>query len=206
MKPEAVIQIVDDDPNVHKLLTTVLTAVGFGVECHVSGSDFLKRVDLDQPGCVLLDVMMPRMSGFDLLEVLVAKKTALPVIFITGHGDVATAVRAMKSGAFDFLEKPIRPQDLLERVNHALAENTRARQHVNRRREWSRRLAELTQREREVLRQVVEGRMSKEIACDLGLSLKTVERHRSAIMEKLEVDSLAELVRRVVTQDVPIAV
>jgi FixJ family two-component response regulator len=171
------------------------------VESYESAAEFLETVDPQAIGCLLLDLFMPNISGLDLLQIMHERGIAIPTIFVTGHGDVATAVRAMKAGAFDYIEKPFGHQELLDRVNQAIAQDQRQRSHLRLVRDWRHRLSTLSDRERQVLSMVVAGRMSKEIATELGVSLKTIERHRSRIMEKVQVGSVAELVRVVMATD-----
>ena len=201
MKTAPIVHLVDDEPCARKLLSNLLTSVGMRVESFGSAQEFLDAYDPAANGCLVLDLFMPNVSGLDLLEMLKERGISLPTIFVTGHGDVTTAVKAMKAGAFDYLEKPFGHQELLDRVNQAIAEDERTRVGIRRRREWSRRLTMLSEREHQVMMMVVGGRMSKEIASELGVSLKTIERHRSRIMEKLEVQSVADLVRLAVATE-----
>ena len=149
----------------------------------------------DAPGCLVLDIRMPGMSGLELQQQLNRSGSMLPVIFITGHGDVQMAVQAMKEGAFDFIQKPFRDQDLIDRVNHALRHDLENRDSVARRADIQRRLESLTPREQQVLKLVVDGAANKVIAIDLGLSERTVEIHRAKVMEKMDARSVAHLVK-----------
>ncbi|MEO0975401.1 MAG: LuxR C-terminal-related transcriptional regulator, partial [Pseudomonadota bacterium] len=152
----------------------------------------------DGPGCLLLDIRMPQMSGLDLQEVLVERRAILPIIFMTGHGDVPMAVQAMRGGAIDFLQKPLRDQDLLDRINEALRKDAENRELLAQHQATASRLAQLTAREREVLDLVVAGKANKVIAYELEVSQRTVEIHRARVMEKMRATSLAHLVRMVV--------
>ncbi len=196
--PQTVI-VVDDDDAVRNSLRLLLKSAGINAEVEASAQDYLARYDATQGGCLLLDVRMPGMSGLELQQELNVRGATIPVIFITGNGDIPMAVEAMQHGAFDFLQKPFRDQDLLDRVQRALARDTenRARlRHTDRIRE---RLASLSPREREVLELVTQGKANKMVASDLGVSQRTVEIHRAHVMQKMEASSLAELVRMMMT-------
>lgn len=189
------VYIVDDDEGVRTSLGILLDSVGYHPVTFASAREFLERYDPDQPGCLLLDIRMPEMSGMDLQRELAARAIFLPVIFITGHGDVAMAVDAMKHGAFDFLQKPFSHQELLARVAPALEADAVARQALARKEELAVRHAALTPREKEVMGMIVGGQANKVIAQDLGLSERTVEIHRARVMDKMGTRSLAHLVR-----------
>jgi len=188
--------LVDDDPSVRKALTRLIKAAGYQVEAFASARDFLEwrnRPDRGS-GCLILDVRMPGLSGLDLQQQLLANHAQLPIIFITGHGDIPMSVKAMKHGAVDFLPKPIKDTDLLKAVEQALA---RADHDLAEREELEdiqRRLESLTPREREVLALVVKGLLNKQIAFQLGTVEKTVKVHRARVMEKMNAESLAALV------------
>jgi FixJ family two-component response regulator len=187
--------VVDDDDAVRNSLRMLLKSASMHSEGSASAQEFLSKYDTSQTGCLVLDVRMPGMSGLELQHELNLRGAAIPVIFITGHGDIPMAVEAMQHGAFDFLQKPFRDQELLDRVQRALARDTeyRARlRHTDRIRE---RLASLSPREREVLDLVTQGKANKMVAGDLGVSQRTVEIHRAHVMQKMEAGSLAELVR-----------
>jgi FixJ family two-component response regulator len=186
--------IVDDDEGVRSSLTILLESSGLRAEAYPSAPDFLARYHSDQPGCLVLDVRMPGMDGMALQRELTARHALIPVIFVTGHGDVPLAVEAMKNGAFDFLQKPFRHEELLDRVRRALAADE-ARADAAQRDDIQRRYASLTPREREVMAMIVDGRANKVIAIDLSLSERTVEIHRSRVMEKMGTRSVAHLVR-----------
>jgi len=191
---DQVVFVVDDDDAVRGSLRMLLNSVGLKSALFPSAAAFLAEVTGRQGGCVLLDIRMPGMSGMELFEQMCAKGMRQPVIFITGHGDVPMAVRAIKKGAFDFLQKPFNDQDLLDRVQAALREDTARRNSDVERQMLRVRHDRLTPREREIMERVVAGQANKVIAIDLGLSERTVELHRAHVMEKMEVRSLAELV------------
>jgi two-component system, LuxR family, response regulator FixJ len=193
--PEPTVFVVDDDRAMRESLSWLLDSVGLHVRSYATAADFLADYDPAQPGCLVLDVRMPGMSGLDLQAELARRGVELPTIVITGHAEVSMAVRAVKSGAIDFIEKPFSDQLLLDRVRQALEMDRQAREVRTRRDDARRRLATLTAREREVLNLVVAGRANKEIASELGVSPKTVEVHRAHVMSKMCVDSLAELIR-----------
>ncbi len=191
----ATVFVVDDDQAMRNSLKWLISSVGLPVEVFASADDFLRGHQSGRPGCMLLDVRMPGMSGLELQEVLGEKGITLPVIIITGHGDVPMAVRAMKAGAIDFIEKPFNDEMLLEGIRRALNLDERQRHAHLERAEVSARLAQLTPREHEVMSMVTDGKSNKEIAHELGVSAKTVEAHRARVMEKMQAGSLAELVR-----------
>jgi len=196
-----VVHIVDDDAAVRDSLRWLIESPEYRVESHASAAGFLDRVTGEGPGCVLADVRMPRMSGLDLLAEMARRQSPLPVIVITGHGDVAMAVRAMKAGAFDFIEKPLDDEILLDLVGNAIAQSVRAFASTDARVQARHRLARLTPREREVLERIVRGAPNKAVAGALGISEKTVEAHRAHIMGKMEAVSFAELVRMTIAGD-----
>jgi len=195
------IHIVDDDEAIRSSLTMLFESVGKTVTTHNDGQDFLAHCEQhsgNDIGCIVLDIRMPGIGGMDLFKQLKPKGIHAPVIFITGHGDVQMAVQAMHRGAFDFILKPFRDQDLLDSVNAALEQaksDAAASEKLSQIREHYR---TLTDREREVLREVAAGKANKAIAADLNLSQRTVEIHRSRVMEKMQVKSLADLIRAVV--------
>jgi FixJ family two-component response regulator len=189
------VYVVDDDDAVRDSLRLLLKSAGIACEVHSAAQQFLAAYDPAQPGCLVLDVRMPGMSGLEMQHELNLRGAIIPVIFITGHGDIPMAVEAMQHGAFDFLQKPFRDQELLDRVQRALvrdAENRVRLRHTDRIKE---RLATLSPREREVLDLVTQGKANKMVAGDLGVSQRTVEIHRAHVMQKMEAGSLAELVR-----------
>ena len=193
--PEPTVFVVDDDRAMRESLSWLLDSVGLRVRSYATAADFLAEHDPAQPGCLVLDVRMPGMSGLDLQAELARRGVELPTIVITGHAEVSMAVRAVKAGAIDFIEKPFSDQLLLDRVRQALEIDLEVREVRRRREDALRRLATLTAREREVLNLVVAGKQNKEIASELGVSPKTVEVHRAHVMSKMCVDSLAELIR-----------
>ena len=187
--------IVDDDPAVRDAVSLLLRTSGLTVATFASAAAFLASSAAQQAGCLVLDVRMPGMSGLDLQKQLRAQGCCIPILFMTGHGDVPMAIRAMKGGAFDFIEKPFQGETLLQRVREALALDARQRQRQAIRTEATARLALLSAREREVLDRAAAGQYNKVIAAELGISLSTVEIHRKRVMEKLEAESLADLIR-----------
>jgi two-component system response regulator FixJ len=193
----ATIFIVDDDAAVRDALKLLLRSVGQAVETYASAQEFLDAYSEDRPGCLVLDIRMPGMSGLELQQKLNEKHSILPIIFITGHGDVPMAVEAMQAGAVDFIQKPFRDQDLIDRINQALDKDSNNRAALGERNDIRKRLETLTPREREVLDLVVHGKANKVIAGDLKLSQRTVEIHRARVMEKMQASSLAHLVRMV---------
>lgn len=195
---EPTVFVVDDDQDMRSSFKWLIESVGLPVEAFRSAEEFLEAYEPAQPGCLLLDVRMPGMGGLRLLERLHAQGSQLPVIVVTAHGEVAMAVQAMKSGAFDFLEKPANHQQLLERIQDALAEDRARRARALEIAAFEQLLAQLTQREREVLGRMVKGEPSKAIALEFGISERTIEKHRESIMHKMETRSLAQLIRRVV--------
>jgi FixJ family two-component response regulator len=193
--PQPIVFVVDDDRAMRESLRWLLESIGLSVRTYATAAEFLGDHDPAQPGCLVLDVRMPGMSGLDLQSELARRGAELPTIVVTGHAEVAMAVRAVKAGAIDFIEKPFSDQLLLDRVRQALEIDRQSREIRTRREEARRRLASLSAREREVLGLVAAGKANKEIAAALGLSPKTVEVHRAHVMAKMAVDSLAELVR-----------
>ncbi len=194
-KDEATVYVVDDDDGMRRALTLLLSTVGYNTHAYARPSEFLAKLKTDEPGCLVLDIRMPEMSGLELQRQLNRSGCMLPIIFITGHGDVPMAVQAMKAGAFEFIQKPFRDQDLLDQINHALRHDAENRQNVARRADVLRRLETLTPRERQVMDLVVDGGANKVIAIDLGLSERTVEIHRAKVMEKMGARSVAHLVK-----------
>jgi two-component system response regulator FixJ len=190
--------VVDDDDAVRTSLRLLLKSVGLPVETHGSAHEFLAAFDADQPGCLVLDIRMPGMSGLELQAKLADEHAIVPIVFITGHGDVPMAVEAMQHGAVDFIQKPFRDQDLIDRINQALDKDKANRDSLRERDAILRRMAQLTPREREVLDLVTVGKANKVIAGDLDVSQRTVEIHRARVMEKMGASSLAHLVRMVI--------
>jgi two-component system response regulator FixJ len=190
-----IVYVIDDDDGMRKALSLLLSTVGYKTLVFASPGDFLAHFDPDIHGCLVLDIRMPGMSGLELQQHLNRTGSMLPVIFITGHGDVPMAVQAMKEGAFEFIQKPFRDQDLLDRINHALQQDAESRNNLARRADVVRRLETLTPRERQVMDMVVDGSANKVIAIDLTLSERTVEIHRAKVMEKMGARSVAHLVK-----------
>jgi len=189
------IYVVDDDDSMRQAIALLLRTVGYNPIVFARPGDFLAKYDANQHGCVVLDIRMPDMSGLEVQQQLNRAGAILPVIFITGHGDIPMAVQAMKDGAFDFLTKPFRDQDLLDRINSALKQDAENRAAVDEHADLRRRAETLTTREREVLALVVDGKANKVVAIDLGLSERTVEIHRANVMEKMGARSVAHLVK-----------
>ena len=197
------VYVVDDDEAVRDSLQWLLEGKDYRVKCFDSAESFLSRFDSREVACLLVDIRMEGMSGLELQDRLIERKSPLPIVFITGHGDVPMAVEAMQAGAVDFIQKPFRDQDLLDRINQALEKDAGSRRMLAERNMIRKRLESLTPREREVLDLVVAGKANKVIAGDLNLSQRTVEIHRARVMEKMEAHSLAHLVRMVLEVERP---
>ena len=195
LSPSSTVFIVDDDEAVRDSLRWLLEANGYRVRAYDNGETFLAEYDPNQVAVLIADVRMPGMSGLELQEQLLARKAPLPIVFITGHGDVPMAVSTMKKGAVDFLEKPFNESDLREIVGRMLDQATQRVSQFHTQRSHEAMLARLTAREQQVLERIVAGRLNKQIADDLGISIKTVEAHRANIMEKLEVTTVADLMK-----------
>jgi FixJ family two-component response regulator len=193
--PERKVFVVDDELSVRKSLTRLLKAAGFQVETFASAKEFLKHVVGQGAGCLVLDMQMPELNGLELQQALAETDRSLPIIFITGHGDIPTSVRAMKAGATDFLAKPFHEKDLLDAIERALAKSQHELQGRAEADLVKQRLATLTAREHEVLLQVLTGQLNKQIADTLGASEKTIKVHRGRMMHKMQVQSVADLVR-----------
>ena len=202
MNSQTSVFVVDDDQAMRNSLKWLIESVGMKVETFASADEFIHNYYPGRAGCLLLDVRMPGMSGLELQEHFLEHQINIPIIIITGHGDVPMAVRAMKSGAVDFIEKPFNDELLLESIRTALNYDHQLRTAQSERAEIAARLAQLTPREHEVMEMVTEGRANKEIANKLGVSAKTVEAHRARVMEKMEARSLAELVKMAVTANI----
>lgn len=199
----ATVFIVDDDEAVRGSLKLLLKSLGMPAQTYASGQEFLAGFDPQRSGCLVLDIRMPGMSGLELQAELNARGALLPIIFITGHGDVPMAVEVLQHGAMDFLQKPFRDQDLIDRINKALHKDRTGRELLGNRERIRACIAELTPREQQVLQLVIAGKANKIIAADLGLSQRTVEIHRAHVMEKMGANSLAHLVRMVVDVEKP---
>ena len=187
--------IVDDDASVRRALTRIVRARGYATESYASAETFLDEHPEGAPGCLVVDLRMPGMDGLELQESLNHAGSPMPVVFLTGHGDVPTSVRAMKSGAMNFLTKPVDEADLVQAVEEALARLRRSLEREQSHGSFRARVSELSKRQREVMHLVILGRMNKQIAEELGIAEKTVKVHRGKMMELLDVGSVAELVR-----------
>jgi len=197
MTTGATVFVVDDNVGVRKSLRALLESAGLAVETYASGEEFLAAYDPERPGCLVLDVRLRHNSGLDLQDELRRRKAILPIIILTGHGNVPTSVRALKAGAVDFLQKPAPPKVLLERIRAALESDRQARAVTTERAVVMERLARLTPREREVMEHLVTGKTSKDIAVAMNVSVRTVEGHRRMVLSKMNVSSAAQLVRTV---------
>ena len=192
---KSTVYIVDDDQAIRHAMELLMRSVGLDYEIFHSGDEFLETHNDSRAGCLVLDIRMPGLGGLELQEKLNEMGSTLPVIFITGHGDVPMAVEAMQKGAVDFIQKPFRDQELLDRIGEALKTDLERRTEREQTAEVRQRVDRLTNREREVMELVVTGKPNKVIAYELGVSQRTVEIHRARVMEKMEAKSLADLVR-----------
>ncbi|MEW6251627.1 MAG: response regulator transcription factor [Planctomycetota bacterium] len=186
--------VVDDDPSVRRSLRRLIESVGLSVETFGTAQEFLDNYDRSSAGCLVLDVRMPGLGGLELQERLSSENLPIPIIFITGHGDVPMTARAMKAGAVDFIQKPFNEQDLLDAISRALDVDSRSRRIRAEQDRVVQLVDTLTPREREVMKLVVTGKLNKEIAAELGITEKTIKVHRARVMEKMQADSLAQLV------------
>jgi two-component system, LuxR family, response regulator FixJ len=198
--PAPIVFVVDDDEAVRSALRLLLKSVGLAAVAFATAQEFLSTYSPNQPGCLVLDVRMPEMSGLELQEQLNVRGAVIPVIFISGHGDIPMAVEAIQRGAFDFLQKPFRDQDLIDRIQRALTRDQSSRTELKQRALIRERIATLTPREREVMALVTSGKPNKVMAGDLSLSQRTIEIHRSRVMEKMAASSVAQLVRMVLDE------
>jgi FixJ family two-component response regulator len=194
-KAEQVVFVIDDDPSMQTAIRELIEAVGLSCQTFGSGQELLEATLPDVPSCLVLDVRLPGLSGLNLQRELTERGIHIPIIFITGHGDIPMSVQAMKAGAVDFLSKPFRDQDLLDALEQATERDRSARRQLTEIRELRERSDALTPREHEVMRLVVAGLLNKQTAAELDISEKTVNVHRSQVMQKMRADSLAELVR-----------
>lgn len=194
-EPDAIVWVVDDDASVREALRSLIRSAGLRVETLASAQEFLARPRVEAPSCLVLDVRMPRVSGLDLQKRMAEISLQIPIVFITGHGDVPTSVRAMKAGAVEFLTKPFDDQDLLEAIQQAIKRDREARQRQAELGELRARYESLTPREREVMGRVVSGLLNKQVAAELGTSEITIKVHRAQVMHKMHAGSLADLVR-----------
>ncbi|HEX7410377.1 MAG TPA: response regulator FixJ [Candidatus Binatia bacterium] len=195
MHSNATVFVVDDDPAIRQSLRWLIESVGLNVKVFSTAQEFLEGYDPSTPGCLVLDIRMPGMSGLDLQNELATREIQVPIIIITGHAEVPVAVRALKAGAMDFIEKPFSDQLLLDRIRRAIEVDAQSRRVRSEQAEVDARLGQLTPRERQVMDLVIAGKANKVIASELGLSPKTVEVHRAHVMKKMQVASLADLVR-----------
>ncbi len=200
---EPVVFVIDDDRSVRESLRNLLSSVGLAVEVFASAQEFLSARRPDAPGCLVLDIRLPGLSGLDLQQELARRGATLPIVFITGHGDIPMSVRAMKAGAIEFLTKPWREQDLLDAVRLAIDRDGAARRERKELAELRRRYDSLTPRERDVMAGIVAGLLNKQIAFQLGTSEATVKEQRRQVMLKMQAGSLAELVRSASRLEIP---
>ena len=202
---DAIVFVVDDDSSIREAIESLVKLAGLRVETFGSAQEFLRSKRADLPGCVVLDVELPGLSGLDLQRELATHGIKLPIIFITGYGDIPMSVRAMKAGALEFLTKPFRDQDLLDAIQQALERDRATRRHSKEIAELRQRFDALTSREREVMSLVVGGWLNKQIGFELGISEITVKIHRGRVMNKMGAQSLAELVRMTERLELPTA-
>jgi len=205
MQTDVTVYIVDDDEAVRHSLFLLIQSVGLLAKSCASANEFLETYDASKPGCLILDVRMPEMSGLDLQRVLNDRHICVPIIIITGHGDVPLAVRAMKAGALDVLEKPFNDQALLDAINKAVKKSSEAHKEQEDRARFQTHAQHLSPREREIMDLLILGKGSKEIAAELGISRKTVDVHRIHIMEKMQVRTVVELARLTFSNDKPLS-
>jgi len=194
-QPNAVIAIVDDDPSVREGLSSLIRSAGLQAESFASAQEFLARPGAEAPSCLVLDLQLPGLSGLDLQKRMAEAGMEIPIVFLTGHGNIPASVQAMKAGAVEFLTKPFDEQDLLQAIQEAIERDRRARQQQAEMRELQNRFESLTAREQEVMQQVVSGLLNKQVAAELNITEYTVKIHRGRVMRKMHAQSLADLVR-----------
>ena len=193
---KSIVFVVDDDPSIRESLSLLLSSAGYSVAAFASAKEFLESEhSTSGPACLVLDVKMPGLSGLDLQQELTSMNYIIPVIFLTGHGDIPMSVQAMKKGAIDFLSKPFDDDELLDAVKVALLKNSQARVNLNEKKHIMQRIGSLTAREHEILTYLITGMLNKQIAYELKISERTVKAHRKQVFDKMSVNSIAELVR-----------
>jgi len=203
MATKQTVFVVDDDATLRKSISFAVSSVGLSVETFASAEDFLTAWDPNRPGCLVLDVRMPGMDGLNLQQMLTRRAINIPIVFVTGHGDVPMCAEAMKAGAVDFLEKPFDKEKLLECISRALQVDLQSRRQHDRLARVLERYQLLTDREREVMELLIAGKTTKQIAAHLRISIKTVDNHRNSVLEKMNVANLVELARLAVTHGLP---
>jgi FixJ family two-component response regulator len=194
-EPKPVIAIVDDDQSVREGLHSLMRSAGWGAEVFASAQEFLERRGSEAPSCLVLDLQLPGLSGLDLQKRMAEAELEIPIVFLTGHGDIPASVQAMKAGAIEFLTKPVAEEDLLRAIQEAIERDRRQRQQSAGKHDLQSRYQTLTPREREVMQQVISGLLNKQIAAELNITEFTVKIHRGQVMRKMRADSLADLVR-----------